>query len=887
MNEREAAHLFEDILSGKRVIDARVPPEVLVALEMAGHLHTTNLSDASRSGPAGLDRLIAQHPANRRPGGRVSLRWALQGMAIFLALAAVGLLFSRALTVALRPQATAAPVALVQPSQAEPAATEAATEAAAQAAIPGVIDSATPADEAMEAPAPEPLEISMAQAVEQLPFPVLAPEDDNTPLTLESVEIPTQDSESNTVIQTYNSPQGEVTITQKEAAEPTAQEQPTEAAAAVNVRGQTGYVTETGSGEKALTWKEGSTDITISGNLPQEQLMMLAENLQPQEPATEQVTIDCEDTFPGLPGCQSREAIASGRLVFVDPRPAFNNRPYVADLQTGAGWPAGDAPGQPVSFSPSSRFLLERTAKGSWQVYNMKGKRTLKLAALPNHTPFDPFWLPPNTLSQTGDWLAMATEGGGLKAYSLPGGQTVQLLPPGTFPTGGALPSQPVVSLDGWMAWTPNPDGLAAGAGQSLLLVPLKTPEKVGSLTLSSDVSVKNAYRLIDWAPGTRTLLLGGWTGGGQEATGMPLYSLNADSGVITRLPAAMLNTKEAYDWNPVKPGLMALAEGGGASIGENKRLALLNVNSGALNYLLLDEQGQPQQNFTVFQPKWSPDGRYIAFAGLQTPEGAPAAEDSLLGRSIYIDDTDGAMSYRKVTAPQEGENGRWIDGWPQWTEDGKQLLYTRQQGGKTDVRVHQLASDKDRLLITGLPDPACLVGGCNWSSILLYTPKPVPAPIPDTANKPTKTLAPTQPTSNPPATATPAPLEAVASAQLLPPTQSSDPSGVESQQVWTVNELAGRWLSALSGESGADGMRLEDWRGVQVTILQDAVPALPSSPTMNFTAQLTVEVKPAAGAASDWAAQGTLQEDGWVMGVQKTVGVAQEGDVYSLYLLP
>ncbi len=881
MNEREAAQLFEDILSGKRAIDASLPPEVLTALETAGYLHTANLSDASRTGPAGLERLMARHPAYRRPAGRVSLRWALQGAAIFLALAAVTLLFSRALTVALRPAATAAPVALMQATQAEPGAAlgQGTQPPTAQAAIPGVMTSATPA----AAPTSEPLVISMAQAVEQLPFPVLAPEDDSTTLELESVQIPAQEPEANTVIQTYNSPQGDVTITQKEAADTSTAEQPTEAAAAVNVRGQTGYVTETGSGEKALTWKEGSTDITISANLPEEQLVQLAENLKPQEPAAEPVTIDCDDTFPGLPGCQSQDALASGRLVFVDPRPAFNNRAYVVDLQTGAGWPAGEAPGKAISFSPSSRYLLVHSSKGSWQVYDTNGKRVLKLAAPANRAPFDPFWLPQDALAPTGDWLAAATEKGGLEAYNLPGGQTIPLLPAGTFPTGGKLASQPVVSTDGWLAWAPNPDGLAAGAGQSILLVPLSKPEQAHSTALSADVSAEGAYRLIDWAPGTRTLLLGGWNGGGQDANSVQLYSFNADSGQLTRLPAAMLNTAEAYDWNPVKPGLMALAEGGGASIAANKRLTLLNVNTGALSYLILDEQSQPREDFVAFQPKWSPDGRYLAFAGLQTPEGAPAAEDALLGRSIYVEDTDGAMSYQKVTAPQEGENGRWIDGWPQWTQDGRQLLYTRQQGGKTDVRVHELATGKDSLLITGLPDPACLVGGCGWSTILLYTPKPVPPPIPNTSSKPKKPREPAQPTSTPTAAATPAPVEALASAQLNPPESSA-----ESRQVWVVNELAGRWLKTFSSESGAAGnLSLDAWRIARIAALQEATPLQPGAPVMSFIAQLTVEVKPTAGAQSDWAGQGTVQEDGWVTGVQRKVGVAQEGDVYWLYLLP
>ncbi len=883
MKERDAARLFDDILSGRSELDASVPEEVRSALELAGRLHTSNPSDANRKGMAELNRLMAHHPAhahrtNRRPDWRL----ALQGLTAFFVLAVLGLLFSRLLTVILRPSSSAPMVAMLatpqsttqpapagQPIQPPLALTEAPSQPAATQPAPVV-----------QQPTSEPLVVSMDQAVEQLPFPVLAPQDSSTTLQLQSVQIPAQQDQSNTVIQTYDSPQGEVTITQSELNNPTApapasQPTPTETTTGtVNVRGQTGRLSQTAAGQNALTWQEGSTDITISGNLPETQLVTLAETLKPADQPSQPVTIDCDTVFPGLPGCQSQDALASGRLVFVDPRPTFNNRPYVADLQTGAGWPAGSAPGQPVSFSPSGRYLLVHSSKGSFQIYDPSGQRVLKIA---NGLPFDPFWLPQAALQPNGDWLAASTPNGGLQVYHLPSTKAVLLLPAGAFPAGRA--TQPVASHDGWVAWIQN-----SGAGpQTIQVAPLNQPGLAHGLPLISEDQKNEHYSLLDWAPGTHTLLLGGAL---QESGGIALYSFNVDTGKLTRLPAAMLNTPAAYDWNPIKPGLMALAEGGGASIAANKRLALLNVETGIILYPILTEQSQPADNFPVFQPKWSPDGRYLAYAGLQIAAGAnTTSEDALLGRGIWVLDTGSSpMSNRLITAAQAGQDSRWIDSWPQWTRTGGQLLYTRQKDGKTDVRVRDLETGKDSLLLTGLPDPACVSGGCNWSKLLLYTPISALPPIPDTASGPEQPPTPTQPTPTPPATATPTPIAWAITAQLQPPEGSQ-----ESQQNWLATELVGRWLQTYVDSkeihvAGPD--RLEDYLVTSAVPLQAFTPP-PNAPQVDFYAQVTFDVKPASDQQSIWQQAGTLQSSGWINGWQRAIGVVKEGDVYKMVLLP
>ena len=174
-----------------------------------------------------------------------------------------------------------------------------------------------------------------------------------------------------------------------------------------------------------------------------------------------------------------------------------------------------------------------------------------------------------------------------------------------------------------------------------------------------------------------------------------------------------MLLTPEAYAWHPTQPGLMALAEGSGRFIHENKRLALLDVTTGKLTYLT-------GEDIAAFKPAWSPDGTLLAYAAIPVPPGdVETMEQALDGRAIYIVDPATGES-RALTNPGDG-----VDGWPQWSADGTHLLYTHQHDGISDVRVVALDGSSDELLVTGLPDPECSYRGCNWQQMLAYFPGP------------------------------------------------------------------------------------------------------------------------------------------------------------------
>jgi len=92
--------------------------------------------------------------------------------------------------------------------------------------------------------------------------------------------------------------------------------------------------------------------------------------------------------------------------------------------------------------------------------------------------------------------------------------------------------------------------------------------------------------------------------------------------------------------------------------------------------------------------------------------------ERLLNGRAVYIADPQSGETHKLTQPPADA-----VDGWPQWSADGKQLLYTRQHDDVTDVRVVTLDGSRDELLVTGLARPACNYGGCGWSRMLAYDP--------------------------------------------------------------------------------------------------------------------------------------------------------------------
>jgi dipeptidyl aminopeptidase/acylaminoacyl peptidase len=364
-------------------------------------------------------------------------------------------------------------------------------------------------------------------------------------------------------------------------------------------------------------------------------------------------------------------------------------------------------------------LIYNTAARGRWAkppARRMVGRRLVNTCCGIPH-PTSPFWAPPDGFPGASDWLARPTEDGALEAIPFPEGQPRQLLPPGTL--GESRLVNVRWSPDGWLAWTLDPDQLANnGHWEQILYVQLvEGGTATTALRLSDDIR-ETYYQIIDWVPGTRLILAGRliFLSSSLQADGLPLVAINTDTGEITDLGTTMLLTPEAYAWHPTQPALLALAEGGGRFIHENKRLALLDVTTGDLHTLTGEDAA-------VFEPAWSPDGTLLAYAAIPVPPGATGdveiMEHLLDGRAIYIVDPATGES-RALTDPGEA-----VDGWPQWSADSTRLLYTRQHDEITDVRVVALDGSSDELLVTGLADPACFYGGCGWQHMLAYFPGP------------------------------------------------------------------------------------------------------------------------------------------------------------------
>ncbi|MGI6206756.1 MAG: TolB family protein [Anaerolineae bacterium] len=421
-----------------------------------------------------------------------------------------------------------------------------------------------------------------------------------------------------------------------------------------------------------------------------------------------EVIIDCAQVFPGLPGCLGEEPLAEGLLAFVDQRPAFSGRPVLADLETGRTAILGENPARVIGWSPSGERLLVAEGERAYKVYRRDGTLEQDVSEAGR----DPFWAPTEALPGSEDWLAVPRDDGSLWVIPFFGtADAREILPPGALGEEGR--ARVLWSEDGQLAWTPHQDQLA-GAGrweQDLSVRSAEPGTKVVIHRLSNDIRVAY-YELISWVPGTDLILAGqGVLSASIWADGVPLVTINTTTGEIRELDAIMLLTSEAYDWHPAEVGLLALAEGAGRFITQNKRLALLDVIGGDLEYLT-------DTDMVAFEPAWSPDGEILAYAAAPaSPDaqgGGDDMEESLSGRSVYLYDGE----VQRLTDPGEA-----VDGWPRWSADGSQLLYTRQQDGSTDVRVMAVDGSVDDLLITGLEDPMCFFGGCGWQRLLAFQP--------------------------------------------------------------------------------------------------------------------------------------------------------------------
>ena len=149
-------------------------------------------------------------------------------------------------------------------------------------------------------------------------------------------------------------------------------------------------------------------------------------------------------------------------------------------------------------------------------------------------------------------------------------------------------------------------------------------------------------------------------------------------------------------DWSPDgKSVLTVLSQKDGAS-----QMVLVSVGDGSVRVLKSFGARAPQQSFyagSPRRPRFSPDGRYIAYAYPQRPESEE--------RDIFVLALDGG---RETPLVQHPANDSFLD----WTPDGKGILFSSDRTGAVGVWWIQVAEGKSQ----GTPE--LLKPGLNFTPL-------------------------------------------------------------------------------------------------------------------------------------------------------------------------
>ncbi len=113
---------------------------------------------------------------------------------------------------------------------------------------------------------------------------------------------------------------------------------------------------------------------------------------------------------------------------------------------------------------------------------------------------------------------------------------------------------------------------------------------------------------------------------------------------------------------------LSAILLSAGAANAQSGRIAFTGARDGSFNICVIDAQSGEERQLTRFaraeKPSFSPDGRQIAFQGIEKKGDFP---------DLYVIDADG-KNLRRVTNDKRQEQA------PTWTRDGKNLVFTAEK---------------------------------------------------------------------------------------------------------------------------------------------------------------------------------------------------------------
>ncbi len=363
------------------------------------------------------------------------------------------------------------------------------------------------------------------------------------------------------------------------------------------------------------------------------------------------------------------------------------------------------------------------------------------------------------------------------------------------------------------------PDAIVFAAGDFNADLVAIDPDGGGRRTLTATAGV--AERSPDWSPDGRQVAFVAPRADGPVAAERAIWVLASDAeGAPISLPLSFGPDDSGPDWSP-DGGRIAFAStlALGREDEASSSLTVLAPGSGDLQLVL---EPLVSRVAVLRQPRWSPDGRRLAFvvdvdAGRATAAGAPNA-----GGELYVVDADGRGARRLFAHPG------WDDRDPAWSPDGRLLAFASAPirppgagvaaaalwlldpatgqagalvgGGSDDVRGPKWSPDGRRLVAAwaaGGPsappslvviDPAAprlaqpLAAGAepDWARRpLLPTPTPAAtggAPTPTDGPSPAATPSPAAATPTPPPLPGLTPLATLAPFPTLPPAEPTLP---------------------------------------------------------------------------------------------------------------
>jgi Tol biopolymer transport system component len=155
-------------------------------------------------------------------------------------------------------------------------------------------------------------------------------------------------------------------------------------------------------------------------------------------------------------------------------------------------------------------------------------------------------------------------------------------------------------------------------------------------------------------------------------ADGLELFRIPAEGGPPQSLGVSVLvYYGDMLSPSPVKDRLAAAA-GEGRNQWENKRIAVIDLETTAVSYLT-------ETSVAAVCPAWSPGGTAIAYSAAPGPGagarvgGGDEARQLLAQRRIWVADTDSTVPPKQLTS-----DPHYRDEKPMWSANGKYLLFCR-----------------------------------------------------------------------------------------------------------------------------------------------------------------------------------------------------------------